>query len=53
MMLTLDILFQTSPQHAGKKLLRTCMDKVMINMSNTQNIRNILEKLKSVARTNG
>jgi len=44
---------QISSAQNSRKMLRLCTDKVLMNMRDIRSLRDVIERLRSVARTNG
>ncbi|XP_076818094.1 uncharacterized protein LOC143463497 isoform X3 [Clavelina lepadiformis] len=49
----IQFLHELSSEQRSRSVLRNCMDKVLMNMCDIQSLRDILDRLRSVARTNG
>uniref|UniRef100_H2ZMZ5 Mediator of RNA polymerase II transcription subunit 1 n=1 Tax=Ciona savignyi TaxID=51511 RepID=H2ZMZ5_CIOSA len=47
------LLHVVSSEQKARKMLRTCMDKVLMNMAGSSNLRDVIDRLRSVARING
>nr|XP_039259993.1 mediator of RNA polymerase II transcription subunit 1-like isoform X1 [Styela clava] len=48
-----NLLHVISTEQRSCNVLRSCVDKVLMNMSNIRTLRDIIERLRSVSRTNG
>nr|CAB3263724.1 mediator of RNA polymerase II transcription subunit 1-like [Phallusia mammillata] len=48
-----NLLHVIASEQKTRSLIRSCMDKVLINMSDIHSLREMIDRLRSVARTNG